>query len=314
MSESSAAKAEQTPESAVSGGKKDDVESLRKIIKINPEKSGNDTDEDNKSQDTKTEKKPLEPQKSAEQNKKTSDTTSSSSKSGETSREEAGSPKDELGQKRQILQTMKDFDFQIKKNHEDITAVKDRIEGLSKDLDDLVSLYEIVSEQMNPFVGLSKVTKKRLDALENFTREVEELKNRMGEIESVIEVNKGMLEDIEKQIIEHGRIIPSQIQASPSTTEQKEKPLEPVSEDSSELLPTQPQIGADGSEPLTVQTVADAVPTAQETSASAPSSFAVNAVDWDHIINTSLESLLFDLKIEQMLDEFVSTLTSEEKK
>ncbi|MEM0492790.1 MAG: hypothetical protein QXS02_02365 [Candidatus Thermoplasmatota archaeon] len=54
---------------------------------------------------------------------------------------------------------------------------------------------------MNPFVGLSKVTKKRLDMLENFTKEVDELKNRMGEIESLIEQNKGMLGSIQKQVL-----------------------------------------------------------------------------------------------------------------
>ena len=37
---------------------------------------------------------------------------------------------------------------------------------------------------MNPFVGLSKVTKKRIDALENFTKEIEDLKDRTGELES----------------------------------------------------------------------------------------------------------------------------------
>ena len=84
---------------------------------------------------------------------------------------------------------MKDFDFQIKKNQEDITNLVEKVENLSKDLDDLVSLYEIVSEQMNPFVGLSKVTKKRIDALENFTKEVDSVKIRIGELESIIEKN-----------------------------------------------------------------------------------------------------------------------------
>ncbi len=40
---------------------------------------------------------------------------------------------------------------------------------------------------MNPFVGLSKVTKKRIDALENFTKEIEDIKERIGEIESFAE-------------------------------------------------------------------------------------------------------------------------------
>ena len=95
--------------------------------------------------------------------------------------------RDTLEQKRAILQSIKDFDFQIKKNSEDITSIHKKLESVSKDLDDLVSLYEIVSEQMNPFVGLSKVTKKRIDALENFTKEIDDLKERMGEIESFTE-------------------------------------------------------------------------------------------------------------------------------
>jgi len=97
------------------------------------------------------------------------------------------STRDSLEQKRAILQSIKDFDFQIKKNSEEITSIHKKLESVSKDLDDLVSLYEIVSEQMNPFVGLSKVTKKRIDALENFTKEIDELKERVGEIESFAE-------------------------------------------------------------------------------------------------------------------------------
>lgn len=103
--------------------------------------------------------------------------------------DDTGGPasRESLEQKRAILQSIKDFDFQIKKNQEDVTNVNQKLDGMSKDLDDLVSLYEIVSEQMNPFVGLSKVTKKRLDALENFTREIDLLKERTGELESFAE-------------------------------------------------------------------------------------------------------------------------------
>jgi flagellar protein FlaC len=97
------------------------------------------------------------------------------------------SEREVLEQKRAILQSIKDFDFQIKKNQEEITLINNKIESVLKDLDDLVSLYEIVSEQMNPFVGLSKVTKKRIDALENFTSEIDEIKERMGDLESFAE-------------------------------------------------------------------------------------------------------------------------------
>lgn len=133
---------------------KSDVESLRKIIKLTP-----DTDE--QTQEVK------QPPVSTEQTKK-----------------EEMTEKDTLEQKRTMLQNMKDFDFQLKKNQQDIETINGKLEGLSKDLDDLVSLYEIVSEQMNPFVGLSKVTKKRLDALENFTKEIDALNTRLGDLES----------------------------------------------------------------------------------------------------------------------------------
>jgi len=95
--------------------------------------------------------------------------------------------RDALEQKRAILQSIKDFDFLIKKNSEEITSLNKKIDNITKDLDDLVSLYEIVSEQMNPFVGLSKVTKKRLDTLENLNKEIDVLKTRLGDIENLVE-------------------------------------------------------------------------------------------------------------------------------
>jgi len=109
-----------------------------------------------------------------------------------------GTGRESLEQKRAILQSIKDFDFQIKKNQEEIALLNQKLDSVSKDLDDLVSLYEIVSEQMNPFVGLSKVTKKRIEALENFTKEVEELKTRIGDLEAFAEMAGANLNEIRK--------------------------------------------------------------------------------------------------------------------
>jgi len=96
---------------------------------------------------------------------------------------ESAVPAGDLEKQRAILQSIKDMDFQLKKNNEEIQNLKQQVETITRELDDLVSLYEIVSEQMNPFVGLSKVTKQRLEALEKFTTEVEELKNRLEDLE-----------------------------------------------------------------------------------------------------------------------------------
>ena len=153
---------------------KEDVENLRKVIKLN----------DNANE----EKKPEQPAESKNDEKNEEDDLDGIGDLVEEAEEQGtaapASAREELEQKRAILQRIKDFDFQIKKNQQDINAVGEKITALSKDLDDLVSLYEIVSEQMNPFVGLSKVTKKRLESLENITREVDTLKEKLSTIEA----------------------------------------------------------------------------------------------------------------------------------
>jgi len=152
---------------------KKDADDLRKVIKVDESKEEEKTANE--------EKPPVEEEPSKEKKPEPGKTNPKTDDDGEPSTRE------NLEQKRAILQSIKDFDFQIKKNQEEITTLNKKIESVTKDLDDLVSLYEIVSEQMNPFVGLSKVTKKRIDALENFTKEIEELNNRIGDLESFAE-------------------------------------------------------------------------------------------------------------------------------
>ena len=141
----------------------------------------------------------------------------------------ADATREELEQRRTILQNLKDFDFQIKKNSEDISKVTEKLDNLSKDLDDLVSLYEIVSEQMNPFVGLSKVTKKRLDALENITADVDTLKNKLGEFETAFD-KAGKMQPLIQPTT------PTEPKKTPSTTTPAQDPTKPAPT----TLPTQP--------------------------------------------------------------------------
>jgi len=149
----------------------EDVESLRKVIKLND--NSNNAPEENQQAETKSEEE--------DNLEGIDDLVEEAEEQGSAA---PASTREELEQKRAILQRIKDFDFQIKKNQQDINAVGEKITALSKDLDDLVSLYEIVSEQMNPFVGLSKVTKKRLESLENINREIDTLKDKLSTIEA----------------------------------------------------------------------------------------------------------------------------------
>jgi archaellum component FlaC len=185
----------------------------------------------------------------------------------------ADAAREELEQRRTILQNMKDFDFQIKKSQEDITGLNEKIENLSKDLDDLVSLYEIVSEQMNPFVGLSKVTKKRLDALENFIKEVENVKTRVGELESGLEKNNGHV-----------------IKITPSTQDKpnQETTVKPVIDVAQETPPVNPFKQTTGIQETVNEKLTD--------------------TEIDDVLSKSFESLLLEQNIDTMINEFLINL------
>ena len=183
--ETSAPKKEEAPV------KKENVDEIRKVIKFDKEEP----------QPMKKEEKPIIETKKKEEpvKKEKKEDIKLGAIASMLDTSSAGGSKEDLESKRAILQNLKDFDFQIKKNQEDINKLSEKLDSLSKDLDDLVSLYEIVSEQMNPFVGLSKVTKKRLDALETFTKEMDTLKTRIGDIESVLEKNSMALSNIKEK-------------------------------------------------------------------------------------------------------------------
>jgi hypothetical protein len=185
----------------------------------------------------------------------------------------ADASREELEQRRTILQNMKDFDFQIKKNQEEITNITQKVESLSKDLDDLVSLYEIVSEQMNPFVGLSKVTKKRLDALENIIKEVDGVKTRIGDLESNIEKNGGST-------------------ISNST---------PITSKPATEIPTKPETAV-------TAPISQNIPETQQVKIQTSSVETFNDKELDTLLNKSLESLLMEQNIDTMINDFFINL------
>jgi len=260
----------------------------RKIIKFDtPEKPGETKKEDTPQQDPK---------------KKMADTTKIDVKKTEAvpavfkigdkiPGASADAAREDLEQRRTILQNMKDFDFQIKKNQEDLSNLNEKVENLSKDLDDLVSLYEIVSEQMNPFVGLSKVTKKRIDALENFTKEVETVKNRIGDLESLFEKNGFSME---------GGNHPNQM-------------IKPVVEEKASTetptVTTNPPDQRSSNVPLCSETPLNQVKptmTPEQTQSATPPSRSER--DLDELLGKSLESLLVEQNIDNIINEFFLSL------
>jgi len=214
-----------------------------------------------------------------------------------------------------MLQSIKDFDFQIKKNQEDIGKTVGKLDGLTKDLDDLVSLYEIVSEQMNPFVGLSKVTKKRIDALENFTKEIEDIKGRMGDVESVVEKGVGGITRLTKKLDEKKPIPEStdadnkleselenaEVQIDESPDEAAAKPIVETPTEETKDMPSDTV-----AEPETQVTETVNIPS---TSRELPSmSSDLSDDDLDILLSKSLESFFAEQNIDYMINEFLLSL------
>jgi len=298
-------------------GKKEDVEKLRTVIKVNEEESPSPTEgekeETPKPTILKVPKVPQAPATSAD-----------------------GSRED-LEHRRNMLQSIKDFDFQIKKNQEDIGKMVEKLDGLTKDLDDLVSLYEIVTEQMNPFVGLSKVTKKRIDALENFTQEIEDIKIRMEDVESSVEKGVGGIKRLTKkldtkgpapdssEIVEKPELelekqdmtiddISSEIAGRQETQlEETEVTTEvAANETSAELVIETPNVEIEDKKSDVV--VEPEVQIAEPVSIPSTSEELhlmngdVSDDDLDIILNKSLESLLAEQNVDYMINEFLLSL------
>ena len=159
-------------------------------ISLKKKKEENTFEEDNQTQETVKEQQ-LDEIRSVikfEENKQPEEETSEENQketaqpSQKTTTEQKETPPADTSQP--TTEPLDNYIKTIRTHEEEINKLSKTVEQLALDLDDLVSLYEIVSEQMNPFVGLSKVTKKRLDTLENFIAELETLKTRMDDFET----------------------------------------------------------------------------------------------------------------------------------
>ena len=257
---------EQKPsdESPPTQEKQENADEIRHVIKLDENKEGSEEKE--------------EPAKEEEEKPEKATITVDPSSS-----ENADEPTGDLEQRRHILQSIKDFDFQIKKNQESIGKVSDRINSLTKDLDDLVSLYEIVSEQMNPFVGLSKVTKKRLDALENYTKEVEELKTKIGDIESILEKKGAEIGDLIKnqQTMKTNLQHPSP-ESVAETMQQQQQEESAIEEDTPQIIVPPEPILSNETESMNY--------------------------DFDQLFESSFNSIMIEQNIDAIINDFIQSL------
>ncbi|CAD6492929.1 MAG: Flagella accessory protein C (FlaC) [Candidatus Argoarchaeum ethanivorans] len=72
--------------------------------------------------------------------------------------------------------------------------IKNRITQVDTKLIDMLSLYEVVANQVNPFVGLSKVTTANIEKLERLQQQAETMENQMISIENDLRISLGELD------------------------------------------------------------------------------------------------------------------------
>jgi hypothetical protein len=190
---------------------------------------------------------------------------------------------------------------------------------------------------MNPFVGLSKVTKKRIDALENFTQEIEDIKIRMEDVESSVEKGVGGIKRLTKKLDAKGPTQDSSeiVEKPELELEKQDMTIDDISSKIAGRQETQLEKTEVNTEKATNETSAELVietPNVEiedkksdvvvepEVQIAEPVSIPstseethlmngdVSDDDLDTILNKSLESLLAEQNVDYMINEFLLSL------
>jgi len=95
------------------------------------------------------------------------------------------------------------IDISINGLRRDIDALREEIQKIDESMRDIMALYEVVSAQINPFVGSSKVTSLSVERIEALERAVEEIENQIRNIKLDLKVIlrdslnvKGIVEEV----------------------------------------------------------------------------------------------------------------------
>ncbi len=74
------------------------------------------------------------------------------------------------------------IDISINNLKKEIDSLKQDLQKMDDSLKDMMALYEVVSSQINPFVGSSKVTALSIQRLDNMERELRELEQLVNDV------------------------------------------------------------------------------------------------------------------------------------
>ncbi len=74
------------------------------------------------------------------------------------------------------------LDIAVNTLRKDITEIRNELGKLDENLRDIMMLYEVVSNQINPFIGISKVTATSMEKLERLERDMDKSKESLEDI------------------------------------------------------------------------------------------------------------------------------------
>ncbi len=75
------------------------------------------------------------------------------------------------------------MDISMSNLKKEIDGIRDEIKKIEESMKDMMALYEVVSAQINPFVGSSKATKLSFERIDELERKVEEFEERILELQ-----------------------------------------------------------------------------------------------------------------------------------
>ncbi|RUM33626.1 MAG: flagellar protein C [Archaeoglobus sp.] len=74
------------------------------------------------------------------------------------------------------------IDIAINNLKKEVDSLKQDLQKMDDSLKDMMTLYEVVSSQINPFVGSSKVTALSIQRLDNIENELRRLEQLVGDV------------------------------------------------------------------------------------------------------------------------------------
>jgi len=74
------------------------------------------------------------------------------------------------------------IDIAINNLKKEVDSLKQDLQKMDDSLKDMLTLYEVVSSQINPFVGSSKVTALSIQRLDNMEKELRELEQLVNDV------------------------------------------------------------------------------------------------------------------------------------